>query len=519
MAARRGKRRVTGEAGAAPVAEAAAASASSAAPGAAATTMASGGLQPVVAVDKLADFIEETHAKDDSIAWEKIRHTVGIGGVAVTITGSLYAILSYIYAAITPAAIMSFANALATALGTTATTLAAWLTPQLILLLLLASFIGANIEPITVAIAMKSTSDPAIRAIRVEQVKRATELMRTPGTKAYNAVRTLLTNVGANAAASAARSAAGSAANAVATHVGTAASSAVTAMPSGVAAGAAAAASAAGAAATRAYEFIVGPDEVRDIRGDILILREAIGVWSDALKVAKGSTQADKMVRENANYLLGQIVTVMDRTKLKDEDLERYIEKGLPGVTGTAVEISTATARSARAISRWLNKTYGSITDFTRSIGSYVFHGTLAEQARAVPKSPLTKAAEKVDSMIREFNSIGIAPPGTTPFSDTRPDEEVTVRRPPKRERSPTDEDPSSSTAARTPEPSAPDAEPDAEPDAKRVAGSSGRHTVRKHKKRSKSSRHRRKTVSHRRGKRTHNRRRANRRTTKRSKK
>jgi hypothetical protein len=212
-----------------------------------------------------------------------------------------------------------------------------------------------------------------------------------------------------------------------------------------------------------------------------LTLRRAIYIYTEASKAAKGDSLADKQVRDNANYLLGQTVTVMDKSGLKDEDIEEYLAQGLPGVTGKATEVSAAASRSARALSRWLSRVSGKAIDTISRVGNYVFHGKLAKNAKEAVKSPLTEAAEELDSMIRTYHEQGIRPPAPRRFKREREEEVVSS--------------------------------------AKRERGSAGRHTVRKHKNKFKSATRRRKTVSHRHGKRTYRRRRANSRTTKRSKK
>lgn len=438
----------------------------------------SDGLQAIVPVEKLNKIIEETR----SIAWEGTVHDIGIGGVTVTVTGALYSILSYVYSYLTTANITWFITELATALGTTVEMLLPWMTPDVIILLLLSTVLGATIEPITVEIAVRSTSDPSVRAIRVEQVKKAVELMKIPGTKAYEAVKTLFENISddakdkASEVVAAIRSAAADAAS-------DAASATASAMKTGVA---------------YAREFIMGPPGVTRLRDNILALRRAIYIYTEASKVAKGDSEAERKVRDNANYLLGQIVTMMDKSELKDEDIEEYLAQGLPGVTGKATEVSAAASRSARALSRWLSRVSGEAVDTISRVGKYVFHGKLAEYAKDAAKSPLTEAAEEVDSMIRTLDEMGISPPEEGPLADPRKGDKVTVSRPGKRGRE--EGDPSS---------------------AKRGKGSTGRHTVRKHKKRhvKKKSARRRKTVANRRGKSAHNRRRTNRRTSKRSKK
>lgn len=579
MAARRGRRRATaeGEAGAAADASS---SSSAAAPEPATTTFASGGLQPVVAVDKLADFIEETHARDSSIAWEKSVHQLQIAGVTVTVTGSLYAILSYVNTYITTANITALVSALASAFGTYASVISAWLTanPHVIILLLLASVLGATIEPITVAIAMGSTRDPAIRASRVEAVKAATELMRKPGTAAYAAVGTLLTNVGANAAASAARSAAGSAANAIANHVRTATESAVTAMASMVDAGVAAGADAARDAAKRAKEFIVGTPDLVKRRGDILRLRRAIYIYTEAMKamnVADEFTEDVLKLRENAHYLLGQIVTYLGKLNadgITDEKIESYVGKGLPGLTGMAVEIGLF----ADAVRKGFKPVGSSVIDTVREnfkgVMRRVFHGDIAGKLATEPENPLTEPALEVDSMIQTFKGLGVEPPPPQPKFSPEKGYMVTHKRytinlkriatetgipyptpkKPKHIRGKSQKLSDVEIAERLKSQiesiirKKPRAMAESSTELEEIQtlernlqklntfiniskegssapGSVGRHTVRKHKKRhSKKSvrRHRRKkTVSHRRGKRAHNRRRTNRRTTKRSKK
>jgi len=437
-----------------------------------AAVMKSDDPQAIVAVEKLDKIIEETRTKDASIAWEGTVHELGIGGVTVTVTGALYSILTYVYSYLTTANITWFITELATALGTTVEMLLPWMTPDVIILLLLATVLGNTIEPITVEIAVRSTSDPSVRAIRVEQVRKAGELMKIPGNKAYEAVKTLFEKVSDDARKKATE---------VAAAVSSAAADAASVMGSAVSSATADAASAMRTGVVYAREFIVGPPEVRLLRDDILTLRRAIYIYTEASKAAKGDSLADKQVRDNANYLLGQTVTVMDKSGLKDEDIEEYLAQGLPGVTGKATEVSAAASRSARALSRWLSRVSGKAIDTISRVGNYVFHGKLAKNAKEAVKSPLTEAAEELDSMIRTYHEQGIRPPAPRRFKREREEEVVSS--------------------------------------AKRERGSTGRHTVRKHKKKSKSATRRRKTVSHRHGKRTYHRRRANSRTTKRSKK
>jgi hypothetical protein len=204
----------------------------------------------IVAVKKLDKFIEETRTKDASIAWEGTVHELGIGGVTVTVTGALYSILTYVYSYLTTANITWFITELATALGTTVEMLLPWMTPDMIILLLLATVLGNTIEPITVEIAVRSTSDPSVRAIRVEQIRKAGELMKIPGNKAYEAVKTLFEKVSDDArkkateVAAAVSSAAADAASVMGTAVSSAAADAASVMGTAVSSATADAASA-----------------------------------------------------------------------------------------------------------------------------------------------------------------------------------------------------------------------------------------------------------------------------------
>lgn len=443
----------------------------------------------------IGELLKRTGGKITDV-WNTSVHQITIGGVTVTVTGALYVIISYIYSFLTTANITFILEGLAPLFTTTVTALRAWLTPEIIVLLLLASVLGATIEPITVAIAISSTSDAKTREIRVEQVKKATELMKTPGNVAYELVGTLFGKVSAAATTEGLKD------------------KAITAMASAgsaMASGAAAMASGAAAAGVYAQEFIVGPPALVKRREDILRLRRAIYIYYEAIAVA---TKQDEQLRDNANYLMGQIVTELGKLNaagITDGQIESYIGKGLPGITGKMIEVGVSASKLSEQLYTYA-KTIGVSMSAPMSTLKYVFHGDLANTRKDTASSPLTEATLEVDSMIRTFKELDINPPKRKILIRKKPEEVLSVYPPSSTSERALKRDRASSTSERSSQRTKMTAEP-----------SDGRRTRRKHKPRhtkshKKSRRHRR-TVSNRRGKRTHDRRRTNRRTTKRSKK
>ena len=504
--------------------------------------------EPLVGIPELMEKAK-TYATG---TWESSVHHITVGGVTVTVTGALYAIISHLYSYLTTANITFILDVLATALGTTVDLLLPWMTPEVIILLLLASTLGATIEPITVAIAVSSTTDESVRAVRVEQVRQAVAYMKMPGHDVYKVAGTLFGKVSAAAVAAGLKD------------------KAIDAMAS------AGSAMASGAAATGAYvrEFIVGPPDLVKLRGDILRLRRAIYIYTEAMKamnVADEFTEDVLKLRENAHYLLGQIVTELGKLNadgITDEKIESYVGKGLPGLTGLGVEVGTFADAAGKSLKSVGTSVIHTVRENFKGVMRRVFHGDIAGKLATEPENPLTEPALEVDSMIQTFKGLGVEPPPPQPkFSPEkgymvhkrytinlkRIATETGIPYPThKKIRGKSQKLSDVEIAERLKsqiesiiriKPRAMDASSteleeiqtlernlqklntfiNISKEGSSASGSAGRHTKRKHKKRhSKKSvrRHRRKkTVSHRRSKRTHNRRRTNRRTTKRSKK
>ena len=398
-----------------------AASASSSEPEAKADAEA-GGLQ--VSVDKLDKFIEKTYEKDASIAWEQTVHQIGIGGVTVTVTGAIYSILSYVYSYLKTEDIAWFIKELATALGTSVDMLGQWMTPEVIILLLLSTVIARTVQPITLQIAARSSRDQIVNAIRAEQVKRAHDLMNIPGTMAYNATRTLFEEVLRVDDKKYVVSSATDKVKKVVTGVKEAVKGAVCDMKDVVSSATGMAVSSIMTGSAYAREFIVGPPGVVEVRDQIFGLRRAIYIYIEALKVievAKREREDEdededgerRRLLDNAHYLLGQTVTAMGKLSLTDEHLEEYIGQGLPGLTGVASEVSVATAGAVISSVRTLSQSLSDAVDKVIKAGKFAFHGDLAICVKD-DKSLLTEVAKEVASEIEKYHEKGILPPKKT---------------------------------------------------------------------------------------------------------